>query len=287
MLITDKRLEGDAIVNGINDGAVCIFLHMPKTGGSTLQEIIQRQYSAQSTYEIDGSGMAALQRSIDGLRSMNERELNELSCIKGHMPYGAHRFFEKPSVYVTMLRHPYERAVSDYYFARNTANHGLYDHVRGGNLSLEAFLDLRKEQGLANIYCRLLGEAIDWGNVADLPLEVGPEALDLAKRNINDNVAVVGLTELFDASLLIMRNMLNWGDVHYVRRNVTRDKPPSASYTKRELRALFDFTYLDLELYSFARRKLGNLIASAGKDFRNVLAQYQHENACLQKQSAT
>jgi len=274
------------MTTGVNDGLVCIFLHIPKTGGSTLQEIIQRQYSVGSIYNMDGSGMVALQRSVDRLLGMSERERDQIACLKGHMPFGAHRLFRRPSVYVTMLRHPYERAVSEYYFAKNTPNHGLYEQVRGGNMSLEAFLELRKDQGLSNIYCRLLGEAVDWRNLADSPVDIPPEALDVAKRNINDHVAVVGLTEFFDASLLIMRNMLNWGNIFYVRRNVTRDKPPNVTYTKLQLKALSDFTYLDMDLYAFAQQRMTNLIDSLGDDFRRLLAQYQQENASFQKQNS-
>jgi len=276
MLIGKKRLQSDVMANGMNDGTVLIFLHMPKTGGSTLQGVIQRQYSVDLTYDIDGSGMLALQRSVDYLRSMSGRERNKITCLKGHMPFGAHRLFNKPSVYVTMLRHPYERAVSEYYFARNTPNHGLYDLVRGGNMSLEAFLDLRKEQGLANIYCRLLGEAFDWGNLADLPVKVCPGALDVAKRNINEHFSVVGLTECFDASLLMMKNLLNWGDVSYVRRNVTANKPPRTSYTKQQRKALFDFTDLDMELYTFAKTNFENLVSSLGGEFFRAVPQQNH-----------
>ena len=231
--------------------------------------------------------MPALQRSLDRLRSMNERELDDIVCLKGHMPFGAHRLFSKPSVYVTMLRHPYERAVSEYYYARNTPEHGLYEQVGGGNMSLEAFLDLRKEQGFSNIYCRLLGEAVDWGNLSELPVEVCSEALDVAKKNVNDHVGVAGLTELFDASLLLMSDMLNWDDVRYVRRNVTINKPVSFSYTKSQQKALFDFAYLDMELYVFAEQKITNLIDSLGGGFQRRLSQYQHENACLQQRSST
>lgn len=283
MLIGKNRLQGDVMANGMNDGTVLIFLHMPKTGGSTLQGIIQRQYSIDSTYDIDGSGMVALQRSVDYLRSMSGRDLKKITCLKGHMPFGAHRLFNKPSVYVTMLRHPYERAISEYYFARNTPNHGLYDLVRGGNMSLEAFLDLRKEQGLANIYCRLLGEAVDWGNLAALPVKVCPDALEVAKRNINQHFSVVGLTECFDASLLMMKKMLNWGDVSYIRRNVTRNKPPPARYTKQQQKALFDFTDLDMELYAFAKTNFDKLVNSVGRDFSRALPQKQHET-CLPPQ---
>ena len=96
---------------------VFVFVHMPKAGGSTLQEIIQRPYPLAATFDIHGESVETVQSSVDRLRRMPEQERERIACVKGHIPFGIHRWLPRTPLYATMLRDPIERTVSDYFFA--------------------------------------------------------------------------------------------------------------------------------------------------------------------------
>lgn len=261
----------------------CIFVHLPKSGGSTLQEIIQRQYPSDSIYSIEGESIDSVQRSVDRLRNLPDDQRSAIACVRGHVPFGIHRWLTGDTAYVTVLRDPVERTVSDYFFARNTPGHRLYERIRANRLSLEDFAVLRHQEGLGNIYCRMLGGAVDWNRLRDSPLETTPDTLDAAKRNLECHFAAVGLTERFDVSLLLMQDALGWGNVLYRRTNVTRDKPARVLLTVGERDAIHRLNALDIELYSFARQRMDALVTAGGEELDRRLRRFRRANALYQQ----
>lgn len=257
---------------------VCVFVHMPKAGGSTLQGIIQRQFSPAATFDVHGESLETVQASVDRLRRMPEAEREQIACLKGHVPFGIHQWLPRAPRYVTMLRNPVQRIVSDYYFSRNTPDHILYEHIRRNRLSLKDFIVLRDEQGLSDLYCRMLSEPMNWDKLMDSPRALPPGALGGAKGNLERCFAAVGVTERFDESLLLMQSALGWRDVCYERDNVTRDKPAEVTFKAEEMEAIRAHYARDIELYEFAWRLMDARIAAAGSGFGARLKRFRQEN---------
>lgn len=257
---------------------VCVFVHMPKAGGSTLQGIIQRQFAPAATFDIHGESLETVQSSVDRLRRLPEAEREKIACLKGHVPFGIHRWLPRPPRYVTMLRNPVQRIVSDYYFARNTPGHILYERMRRDRLSLKDFILLRDEQGLSDLYCRMLSETVILDRLADSPRALPPSALGAAKGNLERSFAAVGITERFDESLLLMQSVFGWRDVCYERDNVTREKPAQVTLTVEEMDAIRLHYARDIELYEFAWQLMDARIASAGTGFGARLKRFRQEN---------
>lgn len=262
---------------------VCVFVHMPKAGGSTLQEIIQRQFPPAATLDIDGESVESVQSSVDRLRHMPEKDRERIACVKGHIPFGIHRWLPRTPRYVTMLRDPIQRIVSDYFFALNTPGHSLFERMRRDRLSLKDFVVLRDEQRLSDIYCRLLSEAVSWDRLADSPRTLPPSALATAKENMERYFAVVGITERFNESLLLMQSAFGWKDVRYDRVNVTRDKPAQVTLTGKELDAIRLYNGRDIELYEFARQRMDVRIAERGAGFEARVRRFRQENERYQR----
>ena len=262
---------------------VCILVHMPKASGSTLQEIIQRQYPLAATLDIHGESVETVQSSVDRLRHMPKKNREKIACVKGHIPFGIHRWLPRIPRYVTMLRDPIQRTVSDYFFALNTPGHTLFERLRRYRLSLKDFIVLRDEQGLNDIYCRLLSEAVSWDRLADSPRTLPPGALGTAKENLERYFAVVGITERFNESLLLMQIAYGWKDVHYERVNVTRDKPAQVTLPGEELDAIRLYNGRDIELYEFARQRMDARIAERGAGFEARVKRFRQENERYQR----
>lgn len=261
---------------------ILIFVHMPKAAGSTLQSIVDKQFPHEATYTIQGDSIESVQHSIEHLRQMPIEEKRRLQCIKGHMPFGLHRWLPQGPFYTTMLRDPVERMVSDYYFARNTPHHSLHDKVVRKQMSLADFATMRAEDGLTNLYTRVLSGSVNWSNLVELPFPLPNDVLDIARMNLEEYFAVTGITEKFDESILLMKDAYGWSDTYYERSNMTREKPTHYTIDSTTLDMIRRYNHDDIELYNFAVDTLEKRITQGGQDFRRRLEKFRKENLAYQ-----
>src|SRR5579871_2524947 len=113
-----------------------IFLHVPKAGGSTLHRILEREYSGRTVRETRFGAEAEAE-----LAGLTVAERNEVALLKGHMHFGLHELFPRPTTYVTFLREPVARIVSHYYYVRSHPDHFLHQTVVGESLDLHAYAE--------------------------------------------------------------------------------------------------------------------------------------------------
>lgn len=92
--------------------SLVVFLHLPKTGGSSVEEILRRTY---------GGYLQAFRghRQINTAQKFAERIRPNAAVVSGHIPYGVHRYLDRPVQYITMLREPVSRLVSSYAWLRS------------------------------------------------------------------------------------------------------------------------------------------------------------------------
>jgi hypothetical protein len=87
--------------------------------------------------------------------------------------------------------------------------------------------------------------------------ECSSEVLELAKDHLRDYFAVVGLTERFDETLILMKKALKWNTPpFYVRLNVSRNRPRLEDIAKDTLDLIARYNELDCELYEYASKIL-------------------------------
>lgn len=261
---------------------VLIFVHMPKAGGSTLQEIMRRQFPQTATFNIAGESVETVQASVDRLRQMPEAERAQIACVMGHVPFGLHQWLPGAPRYLTMLRDPVERTISDYFFALNTPGHVLFERMRRGRLSIEDFVALREEQGYRNMYCRLLSGVAAWDQLADTPRALPSAALGAAQENLKRHFSLVGITERFDESLVLAQTALGWKRLSYERANVTHDKPEQTVLTEKALDAIHRHNQMDICLYEFALR-LMDVRTAAEEGFTGRVRRFKKRNSRYQR----
>lgn len=224
-----------------------IFLHIPKTAGTTLHRIIERQYSADRIHSFGSDAQGA----VRDFKSMPEARRAEIKVLKGHMAFGLHEFLPQPSAYIGMLRHPTERVVSYYYHILRNPGHYLHQHVVSHQLSLKDVVSGELTPDLDNGQVRLVSGV--WNEV---PCgSCFPRMLDQAKRNVEEHFAVMGLVEEFDASLMLLMRAFGWRwyNLLYVRANVAPDRPTRQDLSQDTLAVIRQYNELDLALYDFAR----------------------------------
>jgi hypothetical protein len=116
------------------------------------------------------------------------------------------------------------------------------------------------------------------------PPDLDPGALDEAKRNL-ENFLVVGLTERFDESFILMRRALGWRLPLYVTGNVSPRGRADGNVTPLsddDYRAIVELirerNQLDLELYDFARELHSAAVRQQGASLRREVAAFKAFN---------
>lgn len=284
-----------------------VFLHVPKTAGITLRrDVLKRQYGEDATFS---SGWHQRTRT-DGVRSVGvySDEVGAIGLFQGmrhsdsvwypdsvpeaaagflalpeekrarirlywakHVEYGVHEHLPVPAEYVTLLRDPVERVLSHYWFAREKRvlpeGMDLPEHVR--------------ELVEPNLQTRLLAGPSD-------PKAPPPpaELLERARRNLRA-CRVVGLSERFDESVLMMRKAFGWRMPLYVRRNVGRHRPPRSEVPAEALARIAEENSLDAVLYAEAQEVFEEQVRSYGpRALERDLARFRALNALWQRGSS-
>ena len=258
-----------------------VFVHIPKTAGQTLLQVLRRQYEPDATYATKGPGPNVM----DELAALPEAFRAQLLFVYGHMPFGAHRFLPPETTYLAFLRDPMDRAVSHYEYVRRTPEHRLHRDVMDAEMTLHDYVESSITDELDNGQTALLAGT----PIRDRADFFDPELLEQAKRNVEGHFALVGLAELFDESLLLAKEVLGWQrGVHYRSVNVSPDAPSRsrAPVPVETRRLIVERNRLDAELHRFARERLEAQIAAHGPAFRRRVRRFRFLNSGFKKAPA-
>jgi Sulfotransferase family len=234
MLPSRNRFGSDA--NRRPGKTTLVFMHVPKTGGQTIQSPLLRNFPQSERIYLD-----TLNRPLD--EAMNDIPLESrltARLVWGHIPYGVHLYMPQRCEYFTILREPIGRVVSVYKYIIRTPEHGLHDRLIAEAMSLEEYLEAGIDEGQTeNSQTRQLsGRQFD---------ALDRSALETAKRNL-EACLVVGLTERFEETFVLLRRTLGLRMRFYRTMNVS----PQYHVSQRAVELARERNELDLELYRFA-----------------------------------
>ena len=242
---------------GADHNALVAFVHIPKTAGTTLNSILAREYSPDETYEVMMRGMSLsvpkpvmLRRpviSFSKIRHLKSalRHPHGLRLIRGHFDLSLGKLLPPDTQFFTLLRDPVERAISHYYHYRRQTTDPIHPLAMRSSLTqwVSSCGLVEMDNGQTR---RLAGEInLPWGQVTS-------QTLDRAKSNLASNFAVVGLTERFEESLILLHRAFNWPLHAYTARNVGSDRPRRTELSEEALQAIENCNRFDLDLYQFA-----------------------------------
>jgi hypothetical protein len=226
-----------------------IFLHIGKTGGTSLRHMLQSLFAEDEQLVIYERPPHVTLKDFRAL-SIDERRKIKLVC--GHFPFGIHKDLPNPSTYVTLVRHPVLRVISIYYHHYTKPNENLYERIHKENISLRDFvtagLDARVENGMTRV---ISGLRAPFGTTTE-------EMLDCAMDNIQEHFSLVGVTEYYEDSLLRLKAALPTHLPEMVRTNVTKSRMPLYNISDKDIEAIMELNALDIHLYEFAVKKLLN-----------------------------
>lgn len=239
------------------DQRALIFLHIPKTAGTTLNRIIEWQYNPLSIFTMDPYQIRA---TPERLKQLPESRRRRLRMVRGHFYYGIHEYLPQGATYITMLREPVARFLSSYYFIQRRPLHPMHRKVKSERIGVEDFIRLTPHR--QNLQCSLIAGIKSNG-------ECEESTLERAKENLAKSFSIVGLSERFEESLLLIAKTFDWQIPFYENRKVSKTRPkvePSA------VEMIKEHNRFDLELYEFGKGLFEATLAKKESEVRAGLA---------------
>jgi len=235
-----------------------IFLHIPKTAGVNVRELLARQYPGPQTF-IRGAP------EHQTLFHMSRGERETYRVVGGHFRFGLHILFDSPSRYLTLLRDPIERVISHYSYIRWQAGHPWHRRVVESGVSLEQWVRLGIGGGEDNLQIRYL---TDYSGKVVAFRETTRQMLEEAKRVLSERIDFLGVTECYEESVRLFTRQLGWHEPLQIERlNASPNRVSAADLPLGTRAAIVEHNELDIELYEFAlslfKRRLTASISSA------------------------
>lgn len=259
-----------------------IFSHILKTGGLAFSNIMNRQYkpnffmAAQEPFKI--------RREINKLEKIAKDSDHKIQAVSGHVGIGLHELLPQSSKYITILRDPVDRLLSQYYHC-----------CRGGlAISIKDFVSMQPRFSY-NLQTRFLSgfefneqlkgawdESYFFNVDSDYyRAKCTTAMLELAKHNLKEN-CYFGLTERFEESVLMFRQRLgwNWKNIWYIKTNIGTNRPDK-EVDSDVLECLQKANELDIELYRYAKQKFEEQIKIDPSSFKKKTVIFNKVNSVI------
>lgn len=224
------------------------FLHVSKNGGNTVRHVLSRNYPPDGFLNAKISSRAFAKNIAGGMPvtvdSPNEDVVHllgelgsrqrRLGCVAANLPYGAHRFLQRPAAYFTFVREPVSRCLSDWFMRRAGVHDGgeeVWSIFERYDFDLWRMLEDGEAYHLSNEQVRMI--------TGSPKLEIGREEFALSRELIEERYLLVGATESMDDGMRLLGRRLGWRNLCCRRQNVGKSKdkavlPPGTEAAFRE-----------------------------------------------------
>ena len=250
-LVQPLRVRREPVARFVGHRA--IFVHIPKTAGSTLDRIIEREYDRAAVLRLYGD----LDAGLAALRSRDDADRRALRAVVGHFGMGLGDELPGASAYLTILRDPVERIISHYHYVKARQHDRGHARALEGVRSLEEYVTASAFASIVNDgQARLLGSRI---GAAAVPADDATLARALAALDRDD--VVVGVQDRFDEFVLLACRAFGWGWPAYRRENVGVARPRAAELPGSTIALIREHNARDVVLYEAARARVARDLA--------------------------
>jgi galactose-3-O-sulfotransferase len=262
----------------IDNRPTIIFLHIGKTGGMTLRTVLNRQFASSEILVLRNPDRVPPDRrlrregTVPYFATLPDDVRRRARLIEGHTIFGIHEFVPRSSTYITILRHPVSLTISQYRFVSRKPRHWLHSQVTSNETTLESYVQSGISLETDNSQTRALS-----GDTTTPFGECSLSMLDAAKANVERHFSLVGLTERFDETLILLQRAFGWPNIYYVPTNVAPNKARRAPVPEATFALIEQQNAIDMELYRWAERRFERSVA-ADPSFAEDLRRYRLRN---------
>lgn len=242
-----------------------IFLQPMQTGDKALSRLLREHYHPHQILHYNPHKQG---EKLDYIYSLSEEEREHLRFLHGHLYFGFHQHLNQPCHYVTILRNLLSRVISLYYFIHQNSNQNLPKTSRYA--TLRQYLECKCLE-LDNDQTRRIAGDISHQYAFG---ECTPELLEVAKQNLR-NFLVVGVTERFDESILVLTHALGLEKVLYSHSSDNSYKPKIEDVDSWDIEKIQHSNELDNSLYQYANELLDEKIQHMGDRFHVAYTFFQ------------
>lgn len=222
------------------DQPIVVFLHIPKTAGTTLRLIFKQYYSAGEVLEMD-EGFTGLEQIM-----ADKAALGKLKLVMGHSAQHFLNRYEGSVQLVSFVRDPFKRLVSEYAFVRFQKEHPR--HKMAAGMTMEEYLI---RAGLDDNQARFLA----FEGVAGRSPHGHEERDSLLKEalcHLKEKFLFVGIAERFDESIVLLHRRLNWPRLPiYAPLNVGERRGQIADIRDKKSQIEQDYLSVDRQVYDY------------------------------------
>ena len=223
-----------------------VSLHIPKTGGSTLLDVLIIKFGdrLQRAYQPPKEG---LKKS----KSDGWPDIPHPLCIHGHAVmrrFGKMVQSHPHTQWITFVRDPLERAISTYFYAKRTKPWNPHRKDRPIGTDVEDYLLRHYNHNRFRRRFDNTGKA-------------------------HEDFTFIGITEYFDESMFLLYEALGWKPIYYAPQNVGAYVVPELS--NRTIREFKTINEADYEIYSEALRFLRRRKEDYGSRFEGDFSKFR------------
>lgn len=226
------------------DKSKFLFDHIYKAGGTSIEKAFVEWIGKENM----SPGLVC--PASDAIRQYQEKKL-----VSGHFSFSPSFQFGADRYVFTMLRHPIDRIISHYYFARNDVG------LRAGDVSVELTKSMSLSEyvhseipeirnHLVNFQARHFAP-IAWNGTEDL---TDAKTLELAKQAL-EHYDLVGVFDEFEDFLVVLSLQVGWRPLEKIpHANSTSRRPKLQEIQPEVLSRLAEINSLDIALYQHATK---------------------------------
>lgn len=214
-----------------------IFLHIPKTAGTSLRSVIAQAYPGEECLllysQFEPEVFAAIQHALP-----------KAKVLYGHVCFGVHQTLGIAGRYVTFLRDPIERVIS--FYSHNAREPGMtwYANIQNG-LSLQEMVERELTIETNNHITRILA------GYAPSQMLDDEAVLAQAIANLERHFCFVGLSEHLEVGVQTLKTAFEWQMDEIPRLNIN---PHPVTIDAATFATLEKYNRLDVLLYNYVKQ---------------------------------
>jgi hypothetical protein len=251
-----------------------VFVHIPKTGGGTVAAVFDEALGADShlfprlekigkihpsrLHKMVWETRKFLRNAIARAHGLDPllptgfaaSQLNRLALLNGHFTLGAEPKTNRQSVYITLVRDPVDRFLSDYYYRfdiRAAWPSGKRERHAFWTYEIDRFVDYvykRRSWTDTNLQCRYIGGRGDFA---------------AAKDAVDNRVFLAAPLGRFDDFLELLQPVLPLQSTRAPRANVGKTRQDKAPPSRESLAKIREMVVEDQLLFDYVSKGFDDL----------------------------